>query len=557
MTERAEVGARVCDSPYSGVPPGPSWTEQTADRVVSDSFWARAGRCLRAQLVAGCLLLGAWLATVRSAQAAQRPNVLIFVVDDMGYGDSKAYNPASKAPMPNTVRLARAGMMFTDAHTTGAVCAPTRYSILSGNYPWRGRRPAGTWRFNLGSQFLAGQKCLAEVMAEGGYHTAMFGKTHLGLWVPPKKAGAEPDTSWDAPWEAMDFSRPMRGGMHDKGFAYTYLCYGGVQRRPFAFFENDRLDGDPADLKDWKKGKYGHSVLRVDGFGMPDWDTSKVGPILTEKALAFIDAHHDANKRSSTKRPFFIHYCSQAVHVPHTPPDYFLDPAVPVRGVAGTRHMDMLHEVDLQLGALLDALEQRGLLKDTLVILTSDNGGLRSSRRKKHDSMGGLRGKKGDAWEGGHRVPFIVRWGDGTAAGSVVAPGSRTEQLIGLQDIYATLAELIERPQGADQGLDSASFLNVLRGKQTTPVREQLLVQTTDYIDRVHVPGDTVVREGTWKLILEDDGTPLELYDLAKDLAEKKNLIKVARHAARIKRMKAKHDEIKASTRSTPAMRRP
>jgi len=185
---------------------------------------------------------------------AVRPNILIYFVDDMGWGDCQSYSTNSLVDMPNVEALATAGMSFSDAHTQGSLCAPSRYSILAGNYPGRGKSEGGTWIFNQQPQFLDGQRSIANVLQDEGYNTAMFGKAHLGGLVWPIDPGADFDTAaiQDSDrWKAMDFTRPITNCVVERGFNYSFISYSGLQDPPYAFFENDLLVGDTNNLIHW------------------------------------------------------------------------------------------------------------------------------------------------------------------------------------------------------------------------------------------------------------------------------------------------------------------
>jgi arylsulfatase A-like enzyme len=343
-----------------------------------------------------------------------RPNVVLFFLDDMGYGDSRVYNPKSTIEMPHFEKLAANGMIFTDGHSTTAVCAPSRYSVLTGNYPWRGRSTLGTWGFNEPPQILDGQRTLGNLMQDMGYRTAIFGKLHLGGLYPRKGStndwiiGTDTQTSHgrEPAWQEIDFSQRFRRGPLDWGFDYSYVLPSGIQHEPYAFFENDRLVDDPGKLVLWPQGAYGKDTwFSHEGFGSPDWTTSAAGPMLTRNATAFIERTADS--------PFFIHYCSQSLHEPWYPPLEFRGKKI--RGQSVSWQTDMLLEFDQTLGAFIEALEKQGQLSNTLFIITSDNGGwpFPDTVKKGHNPNEGLRGRKGDAWEAGHRVPFVVAWGDG------------------------------------------------------------------------------------------------------------------------------------------------
>ncbi|MEA2069541.1 MAG: arylsulfatase [Verrucomicrobiota bacterium] len=503
-------------------------------------------------LGAGILLVSCIATGVQAAprEEPNRPNILVFLMDDMGYGDLQGTNPESKLSLPNLEKMAEQGMVFTDAHSPSAVCAPTRYSVLTGNYPWRGRNENGTWGFNHPSQILPGQETLAHVLNRAGYHNAFFGKMHLGGAVFDKTTG-ERMTDWKIDFREIDFSRPLGEGLLGMGFDYAYALPNGIQGKPYAFFENDRLVSDPGKLVVWEKGHYGDSDIKASGFGAPDWDSSLAGPKLTEKALAFIDRHMEENKRIGKRRPFYMHYCSEACHTPHSPPDELL--GTPVKGASGiSDHLDMIYEADVTLGKMVDRLRKAGELNNTLIIFTSDNGGLSwgEAREKGHNSSAMLRGGKAQIWEGGHRVPFIARWGDGTPDGSPIPPGTRNAQLIGLQDIYATLAELTGQSLEKDQGLDSQSFLKALRDPDLPPLRDHLYAQANNE----DVPGQRLmkmVRMGDWKLVTTREMKPVALFNLGNDLSEKTNLLTHPEHQVRVQRMTKTLKQLMESERTT------
>ena len=222
--------------------------------------------------VCGILLVGiarlvCLFAFVGGAVAADRPNILFVVTDDVGWGDSRAYNPNSKVALPTIERLASEGIRFTDAHTSAALCAPTRYSMITGNYQWRGRLPWGQWNYKGGSQILSGQDTLGDVLRRAGYVTAIVGKYHLGAQFY-KKNSAQFASSSD-PDSSVDFARAMADGPAQHGFDYSFLAMRGIQDSPYAFFENGLLYGSPTDLVTWEIGDYGNTEIRNAGIGLP------------------------------------------------------------------------------------------------------------------------------------------------------------------------------------------------------------------------------------------------------------------------------------------------
>ena len=482
------------------------------------------------------------------------PNVLIFLMDDMGIGDCRAYNSSSMVEMPNLEKMAQEGMRFTDAHSPAAVCAPTRYSVMTGNYPWRGRNENGTWLFNMPSQVLPGQKTIGRLMKQAGYETAFLGKVHLGGKIFSKSTG-KPKLNLIGGYKDFDFSRRVEDTPASLGFDYSYELPQGIQGSPYLAFENGMLVGEENKLREWKAGTYGKSVIESDGFGSPDWDSSQAGPILTQKALEFLDHHFNKNQKKGIRKPFFMHFCSQSCHVPHTPPDEL--GGEKIKGSSLDAHLDMIKEADVSLGLLINELKKRGELENTLIIFTSDNGGLSRGPvgryKGGHNSNHGFRGSKAQVYEGGHRVPFIVRWGNGKN-NSLVRAGSTSDSLVGLQDLYASLAELTFQPMHSNEGLDSQSFLPALLGRNKKSLRKSLLVQSNngEYFAQ---QSKKAVRENNWKLIVTKQNEPIELYDLNSDPMETKNRIGEVAQSARLERMEGNLKRILKSSRSTRPFR--
>ena len=328
-------------------------------------------------------------------------------------------------------------------------------------------------------------------------------------------------------------------------------------------------------------GPLNGGVVPTPGPGLPDWDSRKVGETLLDKALAFVD--------QDKAKPFYIHLSTDGAHSPYTPPDALR--GTPVKGASKmTPHTDMVLEVDVFVGKIVEALEQRGLIENTLIVVTSDNGGIPADRASGHDAVGGLRGSKSLIWEGGHRVPFVVHWKGRIPAGTV------RNQVIGTHDIVPTFVEVAGGKPEADQMLDSVSLLPVLLGQRgdDRPVRQTLLIQSSPGRDAFTernppeakpaagaakmTPQEReaarnkawnaiakkgaksgshgmahALREGTWKLVLDiEHDKPAALYDLANDLAEQKNLVDDPAHAERVQRMEKLYRDIRASKRSTP-----
>ena len=496
--------------------------------------------------IVGCWL---WMASVAEA-AGKAPNVLFFFVDDMGIGDTRIYDDHAAVRLPNYERLAERGLVFNYAHAAAAVCAPTRYSVLSGNYPWRGRQPNGTWMAHQPSQFRPGQPSLGDLLKRVGYHTAFLGKEHLGGGLIDRNTGRIVQ-GWRYDVADIDFSRPMPEGLQTKGFDHVISLPQGIQGPPYAWFKNGLLVGDASEVKIWEEGQYGRSVIKRTGWGMPGFDTSEVGPMLTKAALEFLDRHYAQNEAAGEPRPFLLYYSSQSCHTPHTPPEELL--GVRIDGATGhSAHLDIIYEADVTLGMLLDRIEAAGELENTLVIWTSDNGGLNWTQRQEgdtsHDSSGNLRGGKAQIWEGGHRVPFVVAWGDGSDA-SPIPPGRRTDALIGLQDVYATLAEMTGQSLADDEAVDSFSYYRLWRGEEDAPQRAEMLIQSNNEPEWGQ-DGTRAYRAGPWKLVVTRNHQPRNLFNLVDDPGERNDLIRDPEHADRIEALLEGYNNIRHSRRS-------
>lgn len=473
-----------------------------------------------------------------------RPNVLIFMVDDIGYGDIHAFNPQKRESItPNIDKLAKTGISFHHAHSPAAVCAPTRYAILTGNHVYRGRLPNGTWNPDDPSQILEGQETLGDRLQKYGYRTAFFGKTHLGGIFKNAEGKVVPSFS------EADLSQKFNDGVSEHGFHYSLSLPSGIQKNPFAFFRNDRMVRYARETSEFKplsregiaqyfktivdedqKVKYSTEV-RGPMYAMDNYNTESIGPLLMQDALRFLDDHF----KRDPEKPFYIHYMSQAGHRPYAPPFAFNvdDPlntedlsapsAIPIRGVTPTKRTDMLYESDVALGLFMEKLKENGQLRNTIIIYTSDNGAEISERiawsDRNRDAVnahpwyrgpyGGvrteygeyaehahathlngqgigldkkpLRGMKSFVYEGGHRVPLIIRWGGGTKANSILQPNTKIDdQLISLTDLYRTICTLAGVPVPNDQALDSFDFSHVLTAPfeaSQGPVRKLMAIQ--------------------------------------------------------------------------------
>jgi arylsulfatase A-like enzyme len=479
--------------------------------------------------------------------AAGLPNVVVILADDLGYGDIGVYNPESRIPTPHLDRLAADGMRFTDAHASDAVCTPSRYSLLTGRYAFRSRLKSGVlppWGAPL---IEAGRLTVPALLRQRGYATACFGKWHLG-WAWPTRDG-QPAASRDGVGN-VDFSRPIGGGPIACGFD-AYFGVDLPNYPPYCFIENDRTVGQPTVAAPLQAGGFNRPGPMV-----PGWNLTNILPELTARVVRYIE---DPAQR---ERPFFLYFPLTAPHYPVVP-----TPAFRGRSQAGA-YGDFVVQVDAAVGEVVAALARSGLAGNTLVIFSSDNGpevveigpgAYERIRMHAHRSMGTLRGAKRDAWEGGHRVPFIARWPGRIPAGAVQG------QTICQVDLLATLAAVVGAKLPPDAGEDSYDLSPILLGRpMDRPVREATILHSAS--------GKFAVRQGDWALIdarTGDDngqrGEPdwykaqqgytnhtcaAELYDLRADPAQRRNLHDVQPDTVR--RLKALLERYKSQGRSAP-----
>ena len=491
-------------------------------------------------LAAGLILLGT------GAAVAAPPNILYILTDDLGYGDVASFNPQCAWPTPNIDRLAREGVAFTDAHSASALCTPSRCALLTGRYAWRGPLKKGVLQGYDAPLIESGRLTVPGFLRQHGYATAMFGKWHLGLdWV---RTGPKP--------EDVDFSKPFAGGPTARGFDRFFGLSASLDMPPYVWLDGDRATrvptatiGDSPPPKLWRAGPIG-----------PDFRMEDVEPRLTEKTLAYLAERAAARDG----KPFFLYL---ALAAPHTP-------ILPTRDFEGktraTIYGDFVTQIDADVGRILGALETNGLAKNTLVIFTSDNGfapaaGLDEQIAAHHDPSGGWRGYKSDLFEGGHRMPFIVRWPGVTTA------GTRCTQLVEQLDLFATCAEMLGATLPDNAAEDSVSMLPLLRGEKNAAPRTSLVNHSAD--------GEFAIRDGRWKLLLcpgsggwspptpnpsewlKTDAAdlsklpPFQLYDLAADRAEKNN--RAAAHPEIVQRLGATLCTLIERGRSTPGAPQP
>ena len=475
---------------------------------------------------------------IQVAAQAKKPNILLILADDVGTGDVPSYWNSSVVEMPNLDRLAKMGVTFKDVHST-PLCAPSRYMLLSGNYAHRGSRPNGSWGlWENGNQFLTHQKSIAEVLRDGaGYRTSMVGKWHLGAKAPPSGTQGNQDFERLLTSPEYDWSLPLMQGPQDIGFDRSYVTTGGIQDPPYSFFRDGYLTSNATDITYWNIGSYpmphGKSAIgKNPGEGDRNWDSTAYNMILVNETTKFIDNHLE----NEPDKPFFAYVAMGAAHIPHSPPTFYLDGSR-VEKEYETRHLDMLLEMDKVVGSLVSMIEDKQLTEDTIIIFTSDNGGLNNSAFTGHLTSGPLRGKKGNIYEGGHRVPLIMRYDN------MFPTNERRTEMIGLNDIYATICELVGIDVTAGSAQDSVSFAKYIEsGENKNGLRKNL--GTWTYGSATGTRREEAIRHGSLKLIHYFQNSTFELYNLATDLSESVDLIKDEKYAKKLRIMKRRLEAI-------------
>jgi arylsulfatase A len=491
-------------------------------------------KTLPSLLFALLLTLPAALYAVDSPRPAPKPNVLVLLADDLGYGDVQCYNrERGRIPTPNIDKLAAQGMRFTDGHSSSGVCSPSRYTLLTGRYHWRTRLQKGIVGV-FGEPLIAPDRMtIGSLAKQQGYRTACIGKWHLGWDWPISKQqrplltptaqpkdevvrterkaaarAATPTQEQTEVWRDI-FSKPIAGGPTTRGFDF-YFGTDVPNWPPYCFIENDRTLGIPDAFL--SPALLGNNQASSQGPALKDWKLEAILPALGDRTVRFM------SESVEKAEPFLVYMPLTSPHTPLAVNGEWRDKS------SLNLYADFVMETDAVVGRVLDALEKSGAAKNTLVLFTSDNGcapyaGVKDLEAKGHHPSGPLRGYKADAWEGGHRVPFLVRWP------GVVAPGTECGQLVAQADLLRTLAEVwnVALPDGA--GEDSFSLLPLLKGEDK-PVRANAVSAS--------IGGTPAVRSGSWKYIPAPgsggwggggaQAQPVQLYNLGDDIGETRNL---------------------------------
>lgn len=480
-----------------------------------------------------------------------KPNVIVILADDIGLGDISHYrrihsnNIIVETPMLD--KLAQEGMIFTDAHSPAALCAPSRYAILTGNHCYRSYAPWGVWGAYQPSPIESNQLTLGKLMQSAGYKTAFFGKWGIGSDFLRKDDNTQTYRgNRSKPELDVDVTKIVGNGPKQHGFDYSLTFPAGIQDVPYAVYENDqwlplKADSEIGYISQENMTKLGVKLDKSEGLGDTNWDPHNMGPLIASKAVSYIENSQENN-------PFFMYYCSLAVHLPHTPSKKLNGKSI--SGTTPTKHLDLVKELDEQLSMLIDALKKKGIYDNTLILFTSDNGGLmrKETLNSGHSPSDIYRGGKNQAYEGGHRVPFIAWWPNNIKANSV-----SNEPVLGL-DIMASLAGLTDQKIETNQAMDSANLLPIFLGEKNNVERPFLLTQSG-------TGKEVIIIENGWKLIIQVDKknksgatkTPKALFDLNTNPSEKEglNLIGDSKYQEKIKYLFETYNNTRNSKRST------
>ncbi|CAH8283550.1 arylsulfatase A-like enzyme [Mariniflexile fucanivorans] len=450
------------------------------------------------------------------------PNIIYILADDLGIGDLSVYNENSKIYTPHLDKLAAEGMRFTDAHTSSSVCTPTRYGILTGRYNWRTPlKQFVTW--GTSPMLIKDDRfTVADLLQQNGYKTANIGKWHLGLNWTLKDSSQELEfysgIKDEYPFEQIDYSKPLKKGALDLGFDYSYLLPASLNMPPFVYVENDKVVMEPTSISERTRAENPYAYW-IKGDVSDDFKHEEVLPVFVEKSVSFIKENAQGDK------PFFIYLPLPA---PHNP----ILPIEPWKGKSNINpYADFVLMIDDLMGNIFKALEESGIEENTLVIFTSDNGcaanaNFKVLKAKGHNPSYIYNGYKGSCLEGGHRVPFIVKWPKKIKANTV------SDATICTTDFIATCADLVDYKLKDTEAEDSYSMMPLFNQKEGYQ-REETIHHSKE--------GIFAIRKGDWKLIVSPNsgitaaGKPEKLkeklpehilFNLKTDIGEKENVAK-------------------------------
>ena len=390
------------------------------------------------------------------------PNIIVVLADDLGYGDVSCMDPRSKIRTEHIDALAAQGMILTDCHASSALCTPSRYSLLTGRYSWRSRLKCSVLPGQSFHLIEEGRETIPSLLKKRGYRTAAVGKWHLGMDWTTKNGyelpatyftpNADPETMADG----IDFTAPVRNGPNAIGFDYFYGTPASLDQPPFIHMENDRVITQPTAMigvKDLHRYDASQQFEVEYGPAEEGFDPRRLVPEMDQKVLDLVGKYAEGD------RPFFLYYASHAVHGPLVPSEEYA-------GMSGLNaYADFVLQLDGFVGRLDALLQEKGISDNTIVLFTSDNGCSAVADFSTLISMGHnpssiYRGKKEDIWEGGHRIPFVIRWP------GHIAPGSKSEALTCLVDLFASFAQIAGAEYGDDAGEDSVPLLPIWLGER-------------------------------------------------------------------------------------------
>jgi arylsulfatase A-like enzyme len=473
-------------------------------------------------LLISVFLLGGCKKNVDSAaknKDQKPPNIIYVLADDLGYGDIAAFNANSKIATPNIDQMASEGMKFTDAHTSSAVCTPTRYGILTGRYNWRSRLKSGVLGGKSTALIPLTRTTVASLLKKQNYQTAYIGKWHLGWDWALKNQQDSLSKNWNPTDDAkeIDFSKPVTNGPKELGFDYSYGHCGSLDMAPYVYVENGMPTMVPTDTTVnvgqgfWRKG------LTADDFVHED-----VTPNFFRKAISYVQ------EKAKEDKPFFLYLPLPSPHTPILPTKEF-------QGKSGLENPygDFVMMVDDYMGQLLIQIKESGIEDNTLIIFTSDNGcspqaNFKQLIEKGHNPSAIYRGHKADIFEAGHRVPFIAKWPN------IIKAGSENKETICTTDLMATVASITNYKIKDNEGEDSFNMMPLLTQNDT----EGFMRETTIHHS---INGSFAIRKGDYKLIMcpgsggwsfprpndkkvIDTLPKIQLYNLTTDAGEKNNL---------------------------------
>lgn len=441
------------------------------------------------------------------------PNIILILADDFGVGDIQAHYPQNKIATPYLDRLVRQGMSFTDAHSPSAVCTPTRYGLLAGRYSWRTRLQEWVLAAYEPPLIAEGRPTLPGILRDNGYATSLVGKWHLGWEWPGPQASRMTKVPNGQKTLEWDFTKTIQSGPTTRGFEY-YFGVDLPNMPPFSYIENDAVVTLPTDRYVYDSSE---GVVMPRGFEgspmAPGWRFREIVPELTRRAV------RQVLDLANGEKPFFLLYSMTSPHEP-------ISPSAAFQGKSGIAPIaDFVMETDWSAGQVIQAVDDAGIADNTIVIFTADNGhshytGWDELVAAGHMPSGQYRGHKGDVWEGGHRVPLVMRWN-----GRIEA-NSSSGRLVSLTDIFATSLALIGAELPHDGAEDSVSFLDSALGEASSEGRNSLVSHSNH--------GEFAYRDGPWKLVFRNTSTRLdesrgqptvtELYNLSSDEAEADNL---------------------------------